>query len=78
MGPSDVSSRVEVTGMTSPCEFTPTSWDLILPASAGITTPDLVCHYIEEARTIGFHGWSSAGAPLVKVRSDLGYRVYYR
>ena len=76
MGPSDVSSQVEVTAMTSPCEFTSMSWELILPASAGIMTVDQVCHYIEDARNIGFHGWSSAGAALVKVRSDLGYRVH--
>ena len=76
MGPSDVSSQVEVTTMTSPCEFTSMSWELILPASAGIMTVDQVCHYIEDARNIGFHGWTAAGAALVKVRSDLGYRVY--
>ena len=76
MGPSDASSQVEVTAMTSPCEFTSMSWELILPASAGIMTVDQVCHYIEDARNIGFHGWSSAGAALVKVRSDLGYRVH--
>ena len=76
MGPSDVSSQVEVTAMTSPCEFTSMSWELILPASAGIMTVDQVCHYIEDARNIGFHGWSSAGAALVKVRCDLGYRVH--
>jgi hypothetical protein len=76
MGPSDVSSQVEVTTMTSPCEFTSMSWELILPASGGIMTVDQVCHYIEDARNIGFHGWTSAGAALVKVRSDLGYRVY--
>ena len=66
MGPSDVSSQVEVTTMTSPCEFTSMSWELILPASAGIMTVDQVCHYIEDARNIAFHGWSSDGAPLVK------------
>ena len=78
MGPSDVSSQVEVTTMTSPCEFTSMSWELILPASGGIMTVDQVCHYIEDARNIAFHGWTSAGAALVKVRSDLGYRVYYQ
>jgi len=74
MGPSDASSQVEVTAMTSPCEFTPMPWELILPASAGIMTVDQVCHYIEDARNISFHGWSAAGAALVKVR--LGYRVH--
>ena len=39
-------------------------------------TVDQVCHYIEDARNIGLHGFTAAGAALVKVRSDLGYRVY--
>ena len=53
--------------MTSPCEFYDMPWEHILPASAFIMSVDQVCHYIEDGRNIGLVGFSSDGAPLVKV-----------
>ena len=52
---------------SSSCDFTAMSWDHILPVEAGgIMTVEQICHFIEDARNIGFHGWTSDGAPLVK------------
>lgn len=53
---------------SSPCFFTPMSWDHILPAAAEaqIMTVEQICRYIEDGRNIGFCGWSTDGVPLLK------------
>ena len=48
------------------CDFTTMPFENIIPAEAVIMTVDQVCHCIEDARTIGFHGWASDGAPIFK------------